>query len=159
MSRRDSIPQLPETPQLGGRGVDPKGNTDVPTMHGWTLRTPVGLIMLDSTTIQAVRVALSGLAMRQRVIADNVANIETPGFLAGRVQFEQALRAAVEEGRSPRSVQPTVARSLEPTRPDGNNVNLDHEVLSNMDTGLRYQLMINMIDGKASGLRKIISGH
>lgn len=114
--------------------------------------------MLDSTTIQAAHVALSGLAMRQRVIADNIANIETPGFLAGRVQFEQSLRTAVDDLRSPRRVEPTIARSLEPTRPNGNNVNLDHEMLSNVDTGLRYQLMINMIDGKAAGLRRVING-
>lgn len=114
--------------------------------------------MFDTTTTLVVRAALSGLAERQRVTADNLANINTPGFLAGRVQFEQALRDAVETGASPALAVPTVARSLEPTRADGNNVNLDHETLSGIDTDLRYQLMLRIIDGKLSGLDRAISG-
>jgi flagellar basal-body rod protein FlgB len=44
-------------------------------------------------------------------------------------------------------------RSLEPTRVNGNNVNLDHETLTHIDTNLRYQLMLRVIDGKISTLR------
>lgn len=108
--------------------------------------------MLDDPTSRVVRTALSGLATRQRVTADNIANIETPGFLAGRVQFEDALRTAVADG-SPGTVTPAVARSLEPTRMNGNNVNLDHETLTAIDTGLRYQLMVRVLDGKADSIR------
>lgn len=114
--------------------------------------------MLDDITSTTLRTALDGLAQRQRVIADNISNIETPGFLAGRVMFEDSLRAAVESGGSPAQVQPTVARSLEPTRENGNNVNLDHETLANVDTGLRYQLMVRALDNKISGLQNVIRG-
>lgn len=51
--------------------------------------------------------------------------------------FEDRLRSAVESGAG--AVSPTVERSLEPTRRNGNNVNLDTETLSNIDTVLRYQ--------------------
>ncbi|MFP5346363.1 MAG: flagellar basal body rod protein FlgB, partial [Actinomycetes bacterium] len=102
-------------------------------------------------TSVALHSALTGLAARQRTIADNVANIQTPGFLAGRVQFEDALRSAVGSGSG--TAAPSVARSLEPTREDGNNVNLDHETLSNVDTGLRYQLMTKAVDDRFSLLR------
>ncbi len=107
--------------------------------------------MFNDVTSVALHSALTGLAARQRTIADNVANIQTPGFLAGRVQFEDALRSAVESGTG--AAAPTVARSLEPTREDGNNVNLDHETLSNVDTGLRYQLMTKAVDDRFSLLR------
>jgi flagellar basal-body rod protein FlgB len=105
------------------------------------------LSVLDDVTTVALHIALSGLSMRQRVIADNVANIQTPNFHAGRVQFEDALASAVSSGESP-DVTPTMGQSLEPTRLDGNNVNLDHETLSNVDTGLRYQLMLRAVDSK-----------
>jgi flagellar basal-body rod protein FlgB len=114
--------------------------------------------VLEDVTSSVVRVALKGLAQRQRVIADNIANIETPQFLAGRVQFEDALRTAVETGSSPREVAPEVARSLEPTRENGNNVNLDHETLSHMDTSLRYQTMLKALDSKYGMLRSVIRG-
>jgi flagellar basal-body rod protein FlgB len=41
---------------------------------------------------------------------------------------------------------------------NGNNVNLDTETLSNVDTNLRYQLILRALDGKYSGLRSIIRG-
>ncbi|MBG0833317.1 flagellar basal body rod protein FlgB [Planomonospora sp. ID67723] len=114
--------------------------------------------MLEDVTSSVVNVALKGLAQRQRVIADNIANIETPGFLAGRVQFEDALRTAVSTKSSPGRVEPSVARSLEPTRENGNNVNLDHETLSHMDTVLRYQTMLKALDAKHGLLRTVIRG-
>lgn len=101
--------------------------------------------MFSDSAMLAIQSALSGLAARQRTIADNVANINTPGFLAGRVEFEAALKSAVAGGDAP-AVRPTVARSLEPTREDGNNVNLDRETLLNVDTGLRYSLMLRAAD-------------
>lgn len=105
--------------------------------------------MFDDVTTVALHSALNGLAMRQRTIADNIANIETPGFLAGKVDFESALKDAISSGQSP-DVTPSVARSLEPTREDGNNVNLDEETLSNIDTGLRYQLALRAMGNQFS---------
>ncbi|MFF5232014.1 flagellar basal body rod protein FlgB [Dactylosporangium sp. NPDC000521] len=113
--------------------------------------------MFEDVTSVTLHSALTGLAKRQRVIADNIANIETPGFLAGRVSFEDSLRDAVEAGR-PQDATIAVARSMEPTREDGNNVNLDHEVLSNIDTGLRYQTMLRGVDDKFGLLRTAIRG-
>jgi flagellar basal-body rod protein FlgB len=113
--------------------------------------------VFDDVTSSALRVAASGLALRQRVIANNIANIETPGFRAGKVRFEQELGAAVASGR-PGAASPTVAESLEPGRLNGNNVNLDQETLSNLDTGLRYQMVLRALDSKFSQLRDVIRG-
>ncbi len=113
--------------------------------------------MFDDVTSVALRSALTGLAMRQRTTADNVANINTPGFLAGRVQFEDALRAAVADGGMT-SVGPTVARSLEPTREDGNNVNLEAETLGGIDTNLRYQLALRAVDERGKLMRIALGG-
>ena len=99
--------------------------------------------------------ALKGLSLRQRTIADNIANVETPRFLAGRVDFESTLRAAAASGQAP-SAAPVVARSLEPTRLNGNNVNLDTETVSAMETGLRYELTITALNNKFNGLRTAI---
>ncbi|MDO5672860.1 MAG: flagellar basal body rod protein FlgB [Actinomycetaceae bacterium] len=108
--------------------------------------------MFDSVGYVAMRTALDGLAMRQRVIADNVSNIQTPGFLAGRVTFEDELARAVELGR-PQMTHVQTSRSLEPTRMDGNNVNLDTETISNVDTVLRFQLATQALDGEFSSIR------
>lgn len=107
--------------------------------------------MFDSVTFVAMNSALDGLSMRQRVIADNIANIQTPGFRAGRVSFETSLAEAVAGGSG--AVTPSVARSVEPAREDGNNVNLDTETLSNIDTNLRYQLATQAMDRQFSSVR------
>ncbi|GAA2913107.1 flagellar basal-body rod protein FlgB [Microbacterium keratanolyticum] len=110
--------------------------------------------MLDSVTANALSGALDGLALRQRAIADNIANINTPGYQAQRVLFEDALRRAVESGSG--VAQPTVERSLEPTRLNGNNVNLDTETLSNIDTVLRFQFASQALSGQAASITKAI---
>jgi flagellar basal-body rod protein FlgB len=109
--------------------------------------------MIGDVTQTALHAALTGLAQRQRVTADNIANLQTPGFLAGRVDFESALRGALADGESPAVSPGTVARSLQPTRTDGNNVNLDQETVIATETGLRYQLALNALDGKYTVLR------
>jgi len=113
--------------------------------------------VFEDVTSVTLHSALTGLSKRQRVIADNIANIETPGFLAGKVSFEDSLLNAVEAG-SPKDATIAVARSLEPTREDGNNVNLDHEVISNIDTQLRYQLMIRAMDDQYGAIRTVAAG-
>ena len=57
--------------------------------------------LVGDATMSALHYALNGLALRQRTIADNIANIETPGFLAGKVSFEDALRSSVADGTDP----------------------------------------------------------
>ena len=107
--------------------------------------------MFNSVTSLALTSALDGLALRQRTIANNIANVNTPGYQAKRVLFEDALAQSVNRGDG--SAEATVARSLEPTRLDGNNVNLDTETLSNIDTVLRFQFAARAIDGETAKLR------
>jgi flagellar basal-body rod protein FlgB len=112
--------------------------------------------MIGDATSAALHAALSGLAERQRVTADNIANVNTPGFLAGRVDFESSLRGALSNGDTPSVNGGTVLRSLEPTNTNGNNVNLDSETIIATETGLRYQLALNALDGKYNVLRSAL---
>lgn len=107
--------------------------------------------MFNSVTSVALASALDGLALRQRTIASNIANVNTPEYQAKRVMFEDALAESIARGDG-RTVAVT-ARSLEPTRLDGNNVNLDTETVSNIDTVLRFQFASRAIDGTFSSLR------
>ena len=114
--------------------------------------------MFDDVTSSSLRVAVAGLSARQTAIADNSAHIETPGYQARKVKFEEALSAAAAHGQSPTSVTPSVQNSLEPTRLNGNNVNLDEETLAHIDTTMRYQLTLRAVDSKYGMLRDAIRG-
>ncbi len=114
--------------------------------------------MFDDITSSSLRVAVAGLTARQTAIANNIANIETPGYQARKVSFEEALRGAVARGQSPAAVAPNTQMSLEPTRLNGSNVNLDEETLSHIDTTMRYELTLRALDSKYGMLRDAIKG-
>ena len=102
--------------------------------------------MLESVTSAALASALDGLALRQRAIANNIANVKTPNYHAKRVQLRgrpRGRRCSPATGERPGHHG---AESLEPTRLNGNNVNLDTETLSNVDTVLRYQFAARAVD-------------
>lgn len=94
---------------------------------------------------------MDGLALRQRAIANNIANVNTPNYHAKRVSFEDALADSVRAGNG--SVGATTGTSLEPTQLNGNNVNLDTETLSNIDTVLRFQFAARAIGGEFNAVR------
>lgn len=108
----------------------------------------------DSTAV-ALQSALRGLAARQEVIAENVANVETPGYLAKTISFEDSLRAAMESGE-PGSMDISEGTSLAPTRMNGNNVNLDVEISSQVETNLRQQLAIRALNAKYASIRTVL---
>lgn len=110
---------------------------------------------MTDLTAAAIHSALSGLAARQRVLADNVANVETPGFRAGRVDFESSLQRALSGG-DPGRATPSTTRSTAAPQPNGNNVSLDEEIVALTDTGLRYQFMVEALNGKYRLLRTAI---
>ena len=107
--------------------------------------------MLDSVTSLALTSALDGLALRQRTIANNIANINTPDYHAKVVSFESALAKSVAEGSGVAAA--TTQRSLEATLQNGNNVNLDNETLANIDALLRYQFAAKAVEGPVSSIR------
>ncbi|NAZ82846.1 flagellar basal body rod protein FlgB [Kineococcus sp. R8] len=110
--------------------------------------------MPDITTI-ALHTALNGLQARQRAIADNIANINTPHYLANKVSFEDSLAQAVDSGSAAGAATAGIRtrKSLEPTREDGNNVNLDEETLSNISTKLSYDTVLSAMNSKYTLLK------
>lgn len=94
--------------------------------------------------------AINGYAMRQNVVADNIANVDTPGFRASAVEFEGALRSVVETGRMEPGVQPTVAATTTPVGANDNNVDLRNETMAALQTQFQYQMMGRAISDRHS---------
>lgn len=107
---------------------------------------------MHDLALDALHASLRGLTARQRVIADNIANVETPTFLAGRVDFEDSLRRAVAGG-SPMATDVSTRRSTAATTPNGNNVELDDETLAMIETEMRYELSTQAMTSKYQLLR------
>lgn len=103
-----------------------------------------------------LRKGLDMLAARNGAATANIANSETPGYRAKRVDFEDNLMAAMDKrpgmaetnpGHMPNSmkgiygVKPVFRTSAAPARIDGNNVNLDEEMGVTAETAMRYQAL------------------
>lgn len=88
--------------------------------------------------------ALDGLTARERVIADNIANVDTPGFRATSLDFEDSLRDAVARGGS-LSLETTTYADNTPVGANGNNVDLRKQMLAASQTQFQYQLMTRAV--------------
>ncbi len=99
-------------------------------------------VFASDNVAQALHFALDGLSQRQRVIADNIANVNTPGFRASAVQFEGSLRSAIAAGTIT-SGTPDVTTVPAGGRAgvNGNNVDLGAETIQAMQSVFRYQLL------------------
>jgi flagellar basal-body rod protein FlgB len=114
--------------------------------------------VFDDIAMQALSASVAGLSARQRALADNVSNINTSNYHAKRVVFEASLQSAIANG-NPSAATVGVKSSLEPTNTNGNNVNLDEETISLIDTGLKYQTDIQALTAKYQLLRTSIGGN
>ncbi len=107
---------------------------------------------------QLLQQALNASALRQRVIANNVANSNTPGFKRGYVAFEEHLREAFAAGRDMRRVSPRVLVDGSTTmRMDGNNVDIDHEMVLMAANEIHNQALTQQLNERIAMKRYIIN--
>lgn len=82
--------------------------------------------LISTTAIDVTKLALDGLMARQRAIAANTANVETPDYQRKEVYFEDQLKEIIqkenkkEEIKALNSVkfQPTSLEQIRPTKPE-----------------------------------------
>lgn len=112
---------------------------------------PVGDV--TSTTIEH---ALRGLALRADVRADNIANANTPGFVAGRVDFESTLRSALADGELDERV--TVGVQVDPNLPGPNQnlVSVEGEMVGMLRDSVLRNAMVNAYNFKVNSYRTAI---
>lgn len=100
--------------------------------------------------------AINGLSTRQQVIADNIANVDTPGFRARAADFESTLSRAIETG-SGSSVGVTVSPTNTPVGANDNNVDLRKESIAAIQTQYEYEVMGRAISDRHTRL-SVMSG-
>jgi flagellar basal-body rod protein FlgB len=120
-----------------------------------------------SGTDSYLRAAMSGLAARQRAIANNVANVDTPNFKATEVRFEDALKSALSRNKPGAAVNQSALNSAAArmtvvdttsTRADGNNVDVDREMEMLGEANLNYSALTQVMSTRLGILRNVISG-
>jgi flagellar basal-body rod protein FlgB len=116
----------------------------------------------DSTTA-ALEKALQGQALRQRAVATNLANVDTPGYRPQRVRFEEQLQAALQAGGGDDSalgetiarVRPEAMREGMALRRDGNGVEVEREMAELADSGLQHHVLVRLLARKLQMLKAV----
>ena len=88
------------------------------------------------------------MTARQRLVAANIANADTPGYQTRDVDFHREMVHAMGNPEAA-ALAPVGVHHVEglAVKNDGNNVNLHRELQDLADTGIRYLLAAQMLRG------------
>lgn len=115
--------------------------------------------------------ALDASWLKQSIIANNIANIETPGYKRQELVFENVLQEAISPGaNSLKTSHPKhfdVGLSSGPVvtggmgfshRIDENNVNIDVESAEQAKNTIKYNAMVNQVSAQIRRIKLAIKG-
>ncbi|MDP2210431.1 MAG: flagellar basal body rod protein FlgB [Candidatus Aquicultor sp.] len=130
--------------------------------------------LFSGDTFVALQKGMDATSLRQQVISENIANINTPGYKKRDVLFEGELKRALAKKYDSR-MQQTDARHLPggrslagvgarvdvlnatSMREDGNNVDVDEEMTNLAENNIRFNTMAQLIASRFTGLKNVIN--
>ena len=122
---------------------------------------------LGGVTSQLVSLALDAALLRHQVTAHNIANADTPGFSAGRVNFDDLLARFSTAALDPASdaalrgeidaLRRRLADGDAAVARDGGPVELDREMIALTENVLRYRALLEANSKRGELLKMAIS--
>lgn len=91
------------------------------------------------------------LSARQKLVASNIANADTPGYRTQDIDFQLEFLSLVE-GQKPQAIEP---RGLV-AKPDGNNVSVDREARLLAENAIRFNLAAALVRERLQLVRTAI---
>ncbi len=98
---------------------------------------------------------------KNKVIANNIANTNTPGFKKSEVSFQKELSKAVKSKNidKVKNIQESITLSRDKsTRKDGNNVDLDKELVTFYQMSDKHNIYLEILSKKFKGMITAIQG-
>jgi len=115
--------------------------------------------LFSDLTMDVLAKSLDIAGLRHRVIADNIANVETPGFTRSDVSFREELKRALASAdpeaarRMVKDIEAAVRLDLSsPARSDGNNVCIDKEMAELTKNSVDYETFVRLLNFKIAML-------
>jgi flagellar basal-body rod protein FlgB len=133
----------------------------------------LGESMFEQSSIPLLVKSLDASMLRSRTIANNIANVNTPGYQRVEVSFENELRKALDSSKLKGTrtnekhlqmgkldlsrLNPKVEKPVDPTLPSGvNNVDIDSEMAKLAENQLLFNFSAKFLKGKFSKLNAAI---
>ena len=125
-------------------------------------------MFLNDPLTGALARGLDRAALQQKVTAQNIANLNTPGYKRSYIKFSEEMNKAKFSlwRTNPGHMLPggahtegfrTQVESATSMRSDGNNVDLDREMLDLVTNQLRYNALVQGISDRFAKWRKVIN--
>ena len=126
-------------------------------------------LFADNAT-RAAQAALNGLSLRQQAISRNIANVDTPGYQAQTVNFEDTLKSMLNNGGTLPLMTTHTSHQASPTqnasftlsnrpggsfRADQNNVDIDVEMSDMSEAGIQYEAVSQLVSKKLQLLKTL----
>lgn len=94
------------------------------------------------------------LSTRQKLVASNIANADTPGYKTQDIDFraEFANQMQGQECTGPQTIEPDGL----PVKADGNNVSLDRESRLLAENAMRFQVAASLAQSQLHAIRSAI---
>lgn len=123
---------------------------------------------LFSNSIQLLEKSLTYSSLKQKVISNNIANVDTPNYKAKEVSFKTELENAyfkaqrsdnrhIEFKRGSSKIEINT-RANTSYNHNGNNVDIDKEMVDMAQNQIYYNLLVDRINGKFNGLKEVLKG-
>lgn len=118
--------------------------------------------LFSNNTYNASKALLDVTSARQAALSANIANAETPGYkrIDLPANFQAELAGKIRAGQASEIGTPSLVRDrLAVARgADGNNVQLDKELLHLGNNSLEYDTLVEFVSGSLQQLKAAITG-
>ncbi|WP_053360841.1 flagellar basal body rod protein FlgB [Bacillus sp. FJAT-27251] len=124
-------------------------------------------------SFQVLERSLSASALKQKVIASNIANVDTPDYKSKKVDFQEVLNGAISQRAIPSyktnsrhlpfssegsSFNPAIKTNHGTKfKSNGNNVDMDYEMAELAKNQLWYNALTDRVNGHFNNLRSVIN--
>lgn len=128
---------------------------------------------LDTRAMNLLEQSLAASGLKHRAISSNLANINTPGYKAVRVDFYDRFQGALADrqgmalartstrhmgAQGPVQIQPRLYRDQSSSmRNDGNNVDVDAEMVQLAQNQIHYQALLRQASDRINLLSTVIN--
>lgn len=160
LQRRTAFADNTDVPHYSRRADAKDRRPSSERMRGRKIPTVATLDNLYGPSVANLQNALGRATERHALLSNNLANVNTPGFKRKDIDFnvilQQEMTPAKERMREFRERQAQAASDRTSIRVDGNNVDMEHEVMSIAETELRYEALTDMTSNYFSQLKSVI---
>lgn len=123
---------------------------------------------ISKATYNLIKKSMDVTVTSNKVIANNIANVNTKGYKRYYVPFDEVLKNNMQEPVIKTTNTKHISNSMEGNqikrdnstsmREDGNNVDIESEMTSQAANTMMYESLVRLVNGKISATRNVIQG-